>query len=331
MKKIAKIAGIGLGIIVLAIAGIVAYLKLALPNVGPAPDLKVELTPERIAHGEYLANHVAACMDCHSQRDWSKLAAPPKPGTHGAGGDRFDQTMGLPGVFYARNITPAGVGDWTDGELFRAITSGVSKDGSPLFPLMPYFNYAQLDEEDVKDIIAYLRTIPAIENKVPADQPDFPMNFILPTIPKKAAMGNRPDPSDQVAYGAYLVNMAGCRDCHTPSEKGAPMAGKDLAGGAEFRMPDGSVLRPANLTPHETGLKGWTKEAFVSRFRLYADSTYQMPDVPPGGFQTFMPWKMYGGMKPEDLEAIYAYLRTVPPVNNLVIKWEPAPKKLATR
>ena len=129
-----------MAIILIAIVAFLGYLSFLLPNVGSAPDMQVEITPERVARGEYLANHVMLCMDCHARRDFSIYAGPPIPGTEGAGGEAFDQTMGFPGAFYSRNITPAGVGDWTDGELFRAITTGVSRDGSALFPVMPYIN-----------------------------------------------------------------------------------------------------------------------------------------------------------------------------------------------
>src|SRR5690606_41947964 len=85
---------------------------------------------------------------CHSPRDWSRFSGPITPGTLGMGGDRFDQTVGMPGVFYARNITPAGIGRYTDGELFRVITSGVTKEGHAIFPLMPYPYYGKMDPED---------------------------------------------------------------------------------------------------------------------------------------------------------------------------------------
>jgi len=83
MKKII----IGFIILLVIVAGIGGYLKFALPAVGAAPDLKITATPERIRHGKYLALHVAACMDCHSTRDWSSFAAPPVAGTLGAGGE----------------------------------------------------------------------------------------------------------------------------------------------------------------------------------------------------------------------------------------------------
>jgi mono/diheme cytochrome c family protein len=317
MKKALKISLFGLsGLALIALAGI-AYLKLALPNVGPAPEMTIEITPERLERGEYLANHVMLCMDCHAKRDWSLFSGPPKPGTEGVGGDRFDHSMDFPGVFYARNITPKGIGDWTDGELYRLITTGVRKDGEPIFPVMPYLNYGKMDEEDIKSVIAYIRTLEPIESVLPPSKPDFPFNLILRTLPAKASPQPIPSPQDQIAYGEYLVNAAACGDCHTRFE-GGQFVGAYLAGGREFTFPDGSKLRTPNLTPHETGLKGWTSDIFVKRFKMYADSTYVLPSVKPGGFQSIMPWVMYAGMETEDLEAIFAYLQTLPPVNQVV-------------
>src|ERR1043165_8965177 len=105
MKKVAKIFGYSLLVIVLIVVGLITYVKLALPNVGPAPEMKVEATPERIERGRYLAHSVTVCIDCHSTRDWSKFSGPIVPGTLGKGGEKFDQQFGFPGVYYSRNIT----------------------------------------------------------------------------------------------------------------------------------------------------------------------------------------------------------------------------------
>lgn len=89
MKKAFKILVIILGILLIAVAGIASYVKFVLPNADPAPDLKVEITPERVERGKYLANHVLICMDCHSTRNYNELTAPLVPGTLGKGGRTF--------------------------------------------------------------------------------------------------------------------------------------------------------------------------------------------------------------------------------------------------
>lgn len=129
MKKFLKILGILVAVIVLVIIGGITYITQALPNIPVQKDLHVELTPERVARGEYLANHVTICMDCHSTRDWNKLTAPPVAGTLGKGGEVFDQSMNFPGRFVSKNITPFNLKNWSDGEIYRTITSGVNKDG----------------------------------------------------------------------------------------------------------------------------------------------------------------------------------------------------------
>ena len=325
MKLVFKILAFLVLFVIVVVFGLLIYVKAALPDVSAAEDLKIEYTPERIKRGEYLANGLSACMDCHSKRDWSKLSGPIAPGTLGMGGERFDQTMGIPGVFYSKNITPAGISRYTDGELVRVITTGVTKEGRAMFPLMPYPYYGRMDREDIYSIVAYVRSLSPIENAVPESEPDFPMNFIINTIPHDAAFVERPDPADQIAYGGYLANAGGCVECHTPVKQGQIIAERSFGGGRDFAFPDGSVARSANITPDvKTGIGSWTEANFIARFKAYADSTYTVPDVRPGEFNTVMPWMMYKNIAEEDLAAIFAYLKTVPAIENKVEHFIPA-------
>lgn len=325
MKKVFKILGIIVVLIVVAFAAIYLYIVSAFPKVEEAKPITIEYTPERVERGRYLANSVCVCMDCHSTRDFSKFSGPLTPGTLGKGGDRFDQTVGMPGVFFPRNITPEGIGGYSDGELYRVITTGVTKDGRPMFPLMPYPYYKTLDTEDVYSIIAYLRSIPGIKNEIPESKPDFPVSLILYTIPAEAQPQTRPEKSNTLEYGKYLVNAGGCIECHTQVKQGQIIRELAFSGGREFAFPDGSVCRSSNITPDmETGIGTWTPEMFVARFKSYSDSTYQAEPVAAGEFNTIMPWTMYGGMEKEDLEAIFAYLQSVTPMKNSVSKFTAA-------
>lgn len=321
MKKLAKILGLILGLLLfLAIAGI-SYLKFGLPAIPPATEIEVSTDPQTVAQGHYLAHHVMICMDCHSERDWSKFSGPLVPGTLGKGGEVFDQKLGFPGSYVAKNLTPYHLGSWSDGEILRAISTGVSKDGKALFPIMPYTHYGKVDQQDLEAIIAYLRTLDPIESEPQASSSDFPMSLIINTLPAEAAFTKKPPASDKLAYGEYLVNAAACYDCHTKQEKGQ-FIGADFAGGMEFPMHDGSISRSANITPHEeTGIGTWTEEQFVQRFKLYLDSNYTLPSIEKGDYQSTMPWMMYAGMKREDLAAIYTYLQSLEPVENEVIKF----------
>ncbi|HEX6225851.1 MAG TPA: cytochrome C [Chryseolinea sp.] len=324
MKKLPKVIGFVLLGIALLIGILISYIKLALPDVGEPEEITVELTPERIERGKYLAHSVSLCMDCHATRDWSKFSGPPTEGTLGKGGDRFDQTVGLPGVYYAKNITPFGIKRYTDGELFRVITTGVTKEGKAMFPLMPYLSYGKMDREDIYDIIAYIRSLSPIESTIPESVSDFPMSIIINTLPQKAELQKKPDPADQLAYGAYMVNASGCVECHTQVDKGQIIRELSFSGGREFSFPNGAVVRSSNITQDlETGIGKWSQAQFVQRFKQYADSSFVIPSVRPDEFNSIMPWTMYAHMKESDLTAIYAYLKTVKAIPNNVTKFSP--------
>jgi len=317
-----KVVAVIVTVIILVLAGAAGYLKFLLPDVDAAPQISVEQTPDRIRRGEYLANHVTACMDCHSTRDWSRFSGPLATGTLGKGGEYFGPEMGFPGSFYSRNLTPANLGSWTDGEIFRAITSGVDKHGKALFPVMPYAYYAQMDKEDVLDIIAYIRSLPPIENKAPESVPAFPMNFLINTMPVRPAFTQRPAKENRAAYGKYLVTVAACMDCHSPVDKGKVIPEKAFSGGREFELP-GGTLRSANITPDTaTGIGTWPEHMFVERFKGY-EHPENMPAVEPTDYNTLMPWSMYAGMDTTDLKAIYAYLTSLSPIRHEVEKYTP--------
>jgi len=327
MKKFLKFLIYAVLTIAVLVGALLIYVKTALPNVGAPEDLTIERTPERIERGRYLAHSVTVCMDCHSTRDWSKFSGILKEGSLGIGGERFDQSIGLPGVFISKNITPEGIQRYTDGELFRVITTGVTKEGRAMFPLMPYRYYGKMDREDIYSIIAYIRTLQPIANNVEESVPDFPMNFIINTIPQPAQPQPRPAQFDLLAYGAYMASASACVECHTDVDKGQIIPELSFAGGRAFQFPDGSVVRSSNITPDkETGIGNWTREQFIARFKLFADSSYVAPPVAPGEFNTIMPWTMYGQMKEEDLSAIFAYLQSVKPITNSVTKFSPAGK-----
>jgi mono/diheme cytochrome c family protein len=274
-----------------------------------------------VERGEYLAHHVAICIDCHSKREFTKFSLPPKEGTFGIGASfPFGKAEGIPGDIWAPNITPTRLSSWSDDEIARAVAHGVNKTGDTLFPIMPYINYSKVAKDDLYAIIAYLRTLPSSDSTVPARQLAIPMSA-LPPLPEFALEKNvRPDASDKVKYGEYLVNMASCAFCHTPENKdGSRDFSKAFSGGFVFNTPMFQVT-VANITPDSaTGIGSWTEDAFVAKFRN--NSSDEMVNKNPGKQQSVMPWAMYGKMKEEDLRAIYAYLRTVPPIKNKVEKW----------
>lgn len=325
MRNILKGLGVLAIVAILSIIGILTYVTTVLPDVEPAPDLQIELTNERIERGRYLANNVMVCTHCHSPQERSKFAHPLNSDSLGAGGILFGTEEGLPGNYFSANLTPSFLGDWTDGEIYRAITTGVSKDGRALFPIMPYQKYAKAEKEDIYSVIAYLRTLDPIENEVPLSESFFPMNFIINTIPKAPTHEMVRDTTNPVSWGKYLVTVASCSDCHTPKEKGADIPGMQFAGGFEFPMIDKSIVRTANITPdNNTGIGTWSEEEFVNRFKSYADTSFEFKEIAHGTFNTSMPWKQYSQMSEQELKAIYAYLRTVEPVEHTFERFTPA-------
>lgn len=321
MKNIFK-AFIGMLFLVIFLAVFFGtYVTVYLPQVSTVPDITIEPTSERIDRGKYLANHVTVCIDCHSTRDWTLYSAP-LVGDIGGGGEKFGREMGFPGVIYSKNITPYNLESWSDGEIFRAITEGVNKEGKALFSVMPYHNYGNMDKEDIYSIIAYIRTLDPIESDMVERVLDFPVNILVNTMPKKSSFTKIPDESDKISYGAYLINAAGCVHCHSQTEKGSAIKGTEFGGGMEFVQPAG-IVRGANITMHKiNGIGNWTKDAFIQRFKHYIDSNFVFPKLTPKDLNTPMPWYMYAGMRESDLEAIYEYLKSIPHKDNQVVKFE---------
>jgi hypothetical protein len=319
MKKLFKILGILLILVVVIAVGGYLYLTMAYPKVSAAPDIKIEPTQERIERGRYLANSYAFCIDCHSDRDLNKFSLPVVPGTEGKGGMDYGEGAGF---VPASNITPdkeTGLGNWTDGEIFRAITSGVDKDGNFLAPMMPYALFSSMDKEDLYSIIAYIKTLKPIKYQVPEKNLKFPVNIIFRTIPSDVqSFGKKPDGLDKIKQGEYLG--IACKFCHSPNEKGKLIPGKEFSGGMEFPMPDGSIIRSSNITPDkETGIGNMTKELFLAKFKSCLDESGL--DVKSRGFNTPMAWNFIAKTSTDDdLMAIYDYLMVQKPVNNKVEK-----------
>jgi mono/diheme cytochrome c family protein len=307
-------------VMIAAVAG-VAFLYARYPNVPPPENVTVQSTPEKVARGEYLSNHVTGCTPCHAVRDMTKYGGPVKPETLGAGGELFGEGSGF--EVYSKNITPEGIGNWTDGQLIRAFTTGVNADGEPLFPIMPYPRYARLSREDVESIVAYIRTLKPIKHSAPERRLPFPLPLIVRTMPKPAELRPMPAKTDKVAHGEYLTNAAVCADCHTPvDERGAPLPGRDFAGGFEMPLPGGGIVRSANITPDaDTGIGTWTEQPFLDKFKAWRGVEPRALTAQEQRENTWMPWLFYSAMTDEDLAAIYTYLRSQKPVINRVKKF----------
>jgi mono/diheme cytochrome c family protein len=310
-----------------------SYLYLRKPVQAPATAAKVLMTPESIARGKVIFEDLCDCDGCHSQRDFTRVGGPVVVAGRGQGNVLSSLLNGLPGTIVAPNLTPdpeTGLGNWTDGEKIRAIREGVDRDGRALFPLMPYTGYRKMSDQDVESLVAYMNTLPPVKNPLPQTQISFPVNLMIKGVPQLAGSVAPPNRSDKLQYGEYLVSVSGCGDCHTPMQRGQPIPGKSFAGGQVFATQLGTVVS-ANITPDiETGIGKWSEEFFLKKIYDYKD--YAAGDAPkiagPEAF-TLMPWLAYSQLPPEDLGAIYTYLRSLQPVHNAVETHPGAPKKTA--
>ncbi len=231
------------------------------------------------------------------------------------------------GTFYGTNITPdpqTGIGAWSDAEIIAAIRDGTHRDGRVLAPAMPYYQYAGMADGDVRDLVAYLRSLPpvrrenrAAELRLPAPRLAFRVwrwLFAAPLVAPPEA------PVEALARGRYLVDHVSiCGDCHTPRGRlGALLAHAYLAG--TEAGPDGETV--PNITPDvETGLGKWSEDDIVALLQ-----TTMLPDM--DNVQGLMAEVVegYGGGAgykdaPEtELRAMAKYIKSVPPIHHAVDK-----------
>ncbi len=321
MKAVLKI-GIGMVVFVIIAISIMLFIVFTfLPSVGEKKEITIKANEAMLVRGEYLVENVAACFQCHSENNEQVFSSPAIESRKGSGGKLFGKEKGYPGDYYAANLTPYFLSDWSDSDLYHALTTGIAKDERPLFPVMPYKDYGKMTEYDVKSMIAYLRTLDPINKDIPKSEPSFPMNIILRLIPSEAEPMDKP--KTEIERGKYLANMAGCRTCHTPSVKGKPQYDLEFSGGMKFILPSLDTVRAPNITPDlNTGIGRWTEEMFLNRFREYK-SLNDLPSVKAGSYNTEMPWSEFANMKEEDLQAIYKYLQTIEPQSNSVHVFSP--------
>ncbi len=252
-----------------------------------------------LQRGTYLAHSIVACGNCHTP----KGPEGELPGMELAGGLLTDMK---PFTAYAPNITPdkeTGIGAWTDEQIIAAVREGKRPDGSIIGPPMPIALYRNMSDTDAKAIVAYLRSVKPVKNMVPRSVYRIPLPPSWGPPVKHVADVPR---SDKLAYGAYLAGPLGhCVECHsTPGANGAPDFAHNLgAGGMEFPGPWGVSVAP-NITP--TGLSQHT-DAQVK--------TIVTKGVRPDGSKMLPPmaYPYYAKIKPEDLNLLLAYLRTLPP------------------
>lgn len=318
MKIIKRIAIAIAALLALAVLGLVVKFYVLSPKSRPAPTVTASTSPEAVARGEYLVHHVAACVGCHSPVQSTVPGEPPVEGKLGAGRD-FGHLPGFPGHIRAPNLTQdkeTGIGNWTDGEVLRAMREGVARDGRPLFPQMPFKTYAEtLSDDDALAIIGYLKTLPPQHNDPGRLELDFPVSMFVRAAPKPLEASPPPPPpaSDKMARGQWLLKVCSCSDCHDKvNERMEKLPGGTLAGGAKFPLPDdkGTLFAPNITSDKATGIGAYSDEDIK---RVFEEGKGKA-----GRPLYMMPWSYYKGMTAEDKDALYLALRAVPPVTNLV-------------
>jgi hypothetical protein len=297
MQKFKRIALVVVGVLVLLLVSVAAYafvqaraFDASMDKVYdiPVPAVAKSDDPSIVARGKHLAESVAGCTtpDCH--------------GSDGAGGKVM--SMGPLGTLVGPNITSGGLGAaYTDGELFRLIRHGIKKDGRSL-KFMPAQDFCWLPDADVVALVSHVRALPAV------DRPNGPIQMgmiakILDRAEKlpldvarhldHANAGKGPAPEPTARYGELLSRI--CTGCH----------GAHLSGGRIPGAPS-SLPMPTNLTPHETGLKGWTFEDFVKLLEQGIKKNGSKLDP-------FMPFQSFGKMDDTEKRALWAYLSSLPP------------------
>jgi mono/diheme cytochrome c family protein len=289
----------------------ILYLSVLLLMVA-ASDAAAQTTPEQIARGKYVFGAAAGC-GCHT------VAKQPL----NAGGRKYDGPFG---TVYSSNITPdptTGIGKWTDEQIITATRLGRRPNGERLIPVHPYTVFNGMTEQDLKDVVAYLRSVPPVNRATPAKKISVPMfeSVFLPawlatfaaieTPPKSAATSG-------VARGEYLTRaVSHCGECHTPRTMTMAVDNtRFLAGNPKGKGPEGSAV--PNITPdRETGLGSWTEEQITD----YLETGNKPDGDVAGGLMAEVIQGSSAGYKDltkADRLAIAKYLKSIPPIKNRI-------------
>ena len=320
MKRLLRVVTLVLIVLVVSAGAASAYIHLAgIPKYPTQQvNLKVEVTPERVERGRRTASML--CAGCHLN-----------PTTGVLTGKRMEDAPAEFGVIYSKNITAhpvKGIGAWTDGEIAFLLRTGIRRDGQYTPPWMAKLPH--MSDDDLHDVIAFLRSDDAMVQAADVDdresEPTFLTKLLCRTAFKPFAYPagkiSAPDPKDKVALGRYLVSgKLDCYPCHSADFKTvdyySPEASPGYLGGGN-PMPDmqGHIVKTANLTPEsETGIGRWSEAEFERALRR---------GVRPNQVVLRYPMLPYPELTDEEVGAIYAYLKTVPPIKNAVVN-APAP------
>lgn len=289
--------------------------------VEPAPTPEpAKPDPALVARGKYLTQ-VGGCPLCHTPMG----PKGPEMDKLFAGGMEMKEAFG---TWRSPNITQdeeTGIGKWTDEQIIAAVRTGMRPDGTGLYPIMPYMFYGAMSDDDAKALVAYLRTVPAVSNKVER------LTLPLPTADKLQQPphdGKPPAADDPIAQGNYLATIAHCAMCHTPFDMKTmqPDMSKMFAGGMPFELPPQfgkGVVYSRNITSDEkTGIGKWTEADIAKAIKGM---------VRPDGKPIYFPMAAYAAtwvnLTDDDAANIAKFIKSIPPISNKVpdSKYTPAP------
>lgn len=294
------------GLAVMLAAGAGVFWFLTRPQVIAASTLAERKAD--IENGRTMFN-VGGCASCHAT---PVSDAKPEDRLKLGGGFALNTPFG---IFKAPNISTDpkfGMGAWTEIEFVNAMVRGVGRSGEHLYPAFPYTSYQRMRLEDVRDLFAYMKTLPAVATPSPPHELKFPFSFRRGLgLWKLLHLDGRPfEPSParsaQMNRGAYLVEGPGhCAECHSTRDfSGGIIPAKRFAGGPD---PEGKGYVP-NITPHEDGLAKWTDKDIV-----YMLETGQTPSGDAVGGHMYEVTVNTGLLSAQDRAAMAVYLKSLPP------------------
>ena len=298
-----------LGVVFISLGGLVFMMA---PQRIAQSDLTL-YTPD-LANGETMFN-AGGCSSCHTAPLNEDKCDDPKGGKRLelAGGRCFRTPFG---AFYAPNISPhkeSGIGAWSEAHFASAVLRGTSPKGEHYYPAFPYPSYQRMALKDVRDLWAYLKTLPSVASTSRKHALSFPYSlrsglglWKLLYFDGKGFVSD-PTRSAELNRGAYLVEGPGhCGECHTPRNPfGGPIAERKLAGGP---APEGKGRIP-NITPHRTGLGSWSKSDIA--YGLKSGFTPEFDTM--GGVMTKVQENI-ARLSDDDRKAIAAYLKSIPAI-----------------
>lgn len=322
MKHFLKIIAYLIAIIILIAGTGAAYISIkGVPNYKaeiPPDILRLKVKPDsvRIARGARIATLL--CNECHKGAD-GKLT-----------GRELKDVPKVFGSAASYNIThdpDHGIGKWTDGELYYFLRTGIRTNGSWAPPFMPKFPL--MADEDLYSIIAWLRSddpsLLADSREYPPNNYNFFVKFLAnvavfpPPLPRGPI--TIPDTANQVAFGKYIADgLCACYSCHSAdfAKQDVLFPEKSLGyygGGNPMLNLEGEIVPTANITPDkETGIGNWTQQQFYEAVKFGKN---------PKGGPLYYPMFPHTTLTDTEVSAIWAFIRTVPPLKNKVARYQP--------